>query len=104
VGFRLLAAAALWLYALTGVAVIGVVISMYYYFGVIRAMYWPAERAAQPTPEAIEMSRPMRWALGFCIVGMLWLGVLPDKLVTLTNFAANRWSPDAVATLFAATC
>jgi NADH-quinone oxidoreductase subunit N len=67
-------AAAPWLYALTGVAVIGVVISLYYYFGVIRAMYWPAEGPAQPAPKAIELSRPMRWALGFCIAGMLWLG------------------------------
>ena len=87
------AAAEPWLYVLTGVAVIGVVISLYYYFRVIRAMYWPAETAAQPASEAIEVSRPMRWALGFCIVGMLWLGVLPDQLLTLTNFAAQSLAP-----------
>jgi len=32
-------------YWLTGVAIVGVVISLYYYFGVIRAIYWSQEPA-----------------------------------------------------------
>jgi NADH-quinone oxidoreductase subunit N len=60
------------------VGVIGIVISMYYYFGVVRAIYW----AKEPEPlEPIALSRPMRYAVGFCAAGMLYLGLFPGGLL-----------------------
>jgi NADH-quinone oxidoreductase subunit N len=60
------------------VALIGIVISLYYYFGVVRAIYWA------PEPERLEpiaLSRPMRYAVGFCVAGMLYLGLFPSGLL-----------------------
>jgi NADH-quinone oxidoreductase subunit N len=60
---------------LAGVTLAGVVISIYYYFGVIRAIYW----AKQPDDlSAIPVSTPMRISLGLCIAGMLYLGIFPS--------------------------
>jgi NADH-quinone oxidoreductase subunit N len=59
---------------LLGVAIVGVVISLYYYFGVIRAIYW--SRDASDTT-AIELSAPLRVCLAVCIAGMLFLGLFP---------------------------
>ncbi len=81
------------LYVLVAVAVVGVVISLYYYFGVIRAMYWPAEPVEQGHLPPIQLSRPLRWSLLLCIAGMLWLGVLPGMVVNLANLAAQTLLP-----------
>lgn len=62
-------------YLVVAVAVIGVVISIWYYFGVIRTIYWPRHRSAIATP--IEVSPPMKVVLWGCIAGMLFLGVFP---------------------------
>ncbi|HZM04354.1 MAG TPA: NADH-quinone oxidoreductase subunit N, partial [Candidatus Saccharimonadales bacterium] len=62
-------------YCLALVAIVGVVISLYYYFGVIRAMYW----AKDPTDlSSITVSLPMKLCLFVCIAGMLYLGIFPD--------------------------
>src|SRR5262249_3369709 len=61
-------------YCLVGVAIVGVVISIYYYFGVIRAIYW-SEDAVSHT--SIPVSCPMKFALISCMVGIIYLGVLP---------------------------
>ena len=69
-------------YWLVGVAIIGVVISLYYYFGVIRAIYWPLQPAEMsPLP----MSVPLRVSLGACIVGMILLGTYPNCILKLTE-------------------
>jgi len=73
----------LWLLA---VAIVGVVISLYYYFGVIKAIYWPTENADK-TP--IEISRPARIAIWICAGGMLWLGLFPGLFVTAANEAVK---------------
>ncbi len=65
-------------YWLAAVAIIGVVISLYYYFGVIRVMYW-SERPADLSP--IPVSWPNRTLLYGCMAGMLVLGVFPGVLV-----------------------
>jgi NADH-quinone oxidoreductase subunit N len=71
-------------YWLAGVAIVGVVISLYYYFGVIRAIYW-TEKPADLSP--IPISWPSKVALYGCVAGMLYLGVLPNLVVNLTDQA-----------------
>jgi NADH-quinone oxidoreductase subunit N len=69
---------------LLGVALVGIVISLYYYFGVVRAIYWSKEpgETDPPARDPIPVSRPMRYALLFCIAGMLYLGLFPSGLLT----------------------
>jgi NADH-quinone oxidoreductase subunit N len=59
-------------YCLAFTALAGVVISLYYYLGVVRAIYW-----SQPAPDAppIRMSLPARLAIYVCIAGMFFLGI-----------------------------
>ena len=73
-------------YWLLGAAVIGVVISLYYYFGVIQAIYWAKET---PDLSAIEISLPMRISLCACTAGMLFLGLFPGSLVNFATAAAH---------------
>ena len=51
-------------YCLTFTALAGVVISLYYYFGVVRAMYWAGDAADLPP---IQVSKPIRFTLYGCI-------------------------------------
>ena len=75
-------------YGLAFVALAGVVISLYYYFGVVRAVYWSQAAASN---EAITLSGPIRVALGVCVAGMLWLGLFPGGVL--------RWAESAVLVL-----
>ena len=76
-------------YWLAGIAVVGVVISLYYYFGVIRAIYWSKAPAAL---SPIEVSRPVKFSLYTCIAGMLYLGMFPNAMVNLTTEAVKHLS------------
>ena len=72
-------------YCLAFTALAGVIISLYYYFGVIRAIYW------SKSPEDVSpivLSSPARFSLGACLAGMLWIGVFPNTVLNLTNLAA----------------
>jgi NADH-quinone oxidoreductase subunit N len=71
---------------LAGVAIIGVVISLYYYFGVIRAVYWSKE-PADLSP--IVVSMPMKISLGVCVAAMLYLGIFPDMVLTSATEAVR---------------
>ncbi len=71
-------------YWLLATAIFGVVISIYYYFGVVRAIYWSKEA---PDLSPIKISAPARAAIYFCAVGMLFLGVYPNVLVEAANRA-----------------
>ena len=73
-------------YWLVGIALAGVVISLYYYFGVIRAIYWSSEPADL---SQLPMSVPIRVVLYACIVGMLFLGIFPNPAVRLANQAVT---------------
>lgn len=73
------------LYWLAGSTVVAVVASLYYYFGVIRAVYW-GENATALAP--VTVSWPVRAALGLCLVGMLWLGLFPANVLNLAQIAA----------------
>jgi len=73
-------------YCLTFIALAGVVISFYYYFGVIRAIYWSKEaRDLSPIP----MSGGAKFLVLVCMGGMLWIGIFPNTVLNLANTAAN---------------
>lgn len=74
------------LYCLIGVAVIGVVISIYYYFGVIRAIYWSKEDA-DTTP--LNVSPASGIMLAICVVGMLLIGLFPGLLLPAAESAVE---------------
>ena len=71
-------------YCLAFVALIGVVISMYYYFGVVRAIYF-SKNAAEAAP--ILMSLPAKFVIVICVAGMFYLGLFPAKMLTLADEA-----------------
>ena len=73
-------------YCLAFTALAGVVISLYYYFGVVRAIYWSND-AADLSP--IQISRPIRISIYGCIAGMLYLGLFPNALVNLATQAVS---------------
>lgn len=73
-------------YCLAFTALVGVVISFYYYFGVIRAIYWSKDT---PDLTPIPMSRPMLAGISVCIAGMFWLGMFPGTVVDFASEAAR---------------
>jgi NADH-quinone oxidoreductase subunit N len=72
-------------YYLAFIALVGVVISIYYYFGVIRAMFWGQANASAP----IQISGPIRAAIFVCIAGMFWLGIFPGGLLDMAKDSAS---------------
>jgi NADH-quinone oxidoreductase subunit N len=68
------------------VAIVGVVVSIYYYFGVIRAIYWSAD-PADLSP--ITVSLPMKISLGVCIVAILYLGIFPGSVLASATEAVK---------------
>jgi NADH-quinone oxidoreductase subunit N len=72
-------------YYLALVALIGVVISLYYYFGVVRAIYWSKE-PADVSP--ITMSLPAKLVIVVCVAGIFCLGLFPTKVLNLANEAS----------------
>ncbi len=75
-------------YCLAFIALAGVVISLYYYFGVVRAIYW-STAVADLSP--ILTSKPIRVSLYGCVAGMFFLGLFPSPVV--------RWATQAVNVL-----
>jgi NADH-quinone oxidoreductase subunit N len=73
-------------YCLAFIALAGIIISFYYYFGVIRAIYWSRE-AADLSPIAV--SGAAKFSIALCIAGMFWLGTFPNTVVNLANQAAQ---------------
>jgi NADH-quinone oxidoreductase subunit N len=71
-------------YWLLAAAIFGVLISIYYYFGVVRAIYWSREA---PDLSPIQISPAARFAIYACAVGMLYLGLFPNALVNIANHA-----------------
>ena len=72
-------------FCLTFIAIAGVIISLYYYFGVIRAIYW------SKSPEdlsPIELSAPAKLSIWICLAGIFWLGLFPNTVLNLANAAA----------------
>jgi NADH-quinone oxidoreductase subunit N len=73
-------------YYLAFVALAGVVISLYYYFGVVRAIYWSKDAASK---SLIIISLPMRCAVAVCVAGMFWLGIAPGTVLELAKSAVS---------------
>jgi NADH-quinone oxidoreductase subunit N len=73
-------------YWLAFIAIIGVVISLYYYFGVIRAIYWSKE-APDLTP--IQLSGAAKFSIAICVAGIFWLGIFPNTVLNLALTAAG---------------
>jgi NADH-quinone oxidoreductase subunit N len=73
-------------YCLAFTALAGVVISLYYYFGVVRVIYWSKET---PDLSPIRLSKPIRVSIYGCIAGMFFLGMFPGAAV---NMALNAIS------------
>ena len=63
-------------YVLLLVAVLGVVISIWYYFGIVKAMYWSRWNEDQQTLKA---APALACCAAFCIVGMIYLGIMPGS-------------------------
>jgi NADH-quinone oxidoreductase subunit N len=73
-------------YCLAFAAIAGVVISLAYYFNVIRAIFWlPAPAESAP----VAISGPARLAIYLCVAGMFYVGLFPDCLVRITSTAAQ---------------
>jgi len=70
-------------YCLAFTALVGVIISIYYYFGVVKAVYWG--RSSDTT--AIVVSWPARLMIFLCVGGMLWLGLFPSRVLELAKDA-----------------
>jgi NADH-quinone oxidoreductase subunit N len=73
-------------YYLAFIALAGIVISFYYYFGVIRAIYWSKE-PSDLSP--IRLSGAAKFSIALCIGGMVWLGTFPNFVVNLADQAAK---------------
>ena len=72
-------------YCLAFTALAGVVISLYYYFGVIRAIYWSKDAKDL---SAIELTAPAKATAWACIAGMFWIGLFPNVVLNLAVQAA----------------
>jgi NADH-quinone oxidoreductase subunit N len=73
-------------YCLAFTALVGVIISLYYYFGVVRAIYWSRDT---PDLSPIQLSAPVKLSIAVCIAGMFWLGIFPNTMLNITNEAAK---------------
>ena len=71
-------------YCVVFTALAGVIISIYYYFGVIRAIYWSKET---PDLSPIPLSSPAKLTVWVCIAGMFWIGLFPNTVLNLANEA-----------------
>jgi NADH-quinone oxidoreductase subunit N len=73
-------------YCLAFTALAGVIISLYYYFGVVRAIYWSKD-AQDLSP--IPLSAPTKFSIWVCLAGIFWIGIFPDTVLNLANEAAK---------------
>jgi NADH-quinone oxidoreductase subunit N len=74
-------------YCLAGTALFGVVVSLYYYFNVVRAIYWAKPRTETLT--AIAVPLPARIALYVCAAGICLIGILPGSLWSWSEAASG---------------
>ena len=72
-------------FVLLAVAVFGVVASIFYYFGIVRTVFW-SHKVDEITPVSVGL--PIRFVLVSCVVGILYLGLLPNKPIKWVESAA----------------
>jgi NADH-quinone oxidoreductase subunit N len=75
-------------YVLAGIGAAAVVISLYFYLGIGKAIYLQEADDATPIP----VSKPMRLALYACMLAMVGLGIFQRPLVDAAIKAANVFS------------
>ncbi|MGC9035744.1 MAG: NADH-quinone oxidoreductase subunit N [Verrucomicrobiia bacterium] len=73
-------------YYLIAAAIGGVAVSIYYYFGIIKLIYWDEPRQ---DADKLEIGIPVVVLLVFAIVGMLYWGIMPSGLFESAKSAAN---------------
>jgi NADH-quinone oxidoreductase subunit N len=73
-------------YWLVAIAIAGAVMSLYYYFGVVRVIFWSKD-VADLSP--IKTSKPVRLSLFACVAGMFLLGLFPSWVVNLAGEAVK---------------
>jgi NADH-quinone oxidoreductase subunit N len=88
-----------WFLAALILACVGVVISMYYYFGVIRSMFWPRQDSAV---SRVDAGVPTALAALTCVAAILVIGIFPAGLVDLSRQSVAGLSGDAVISAHAA--
>ena len=77
-------------YCLAFTTLAGVVISLYYYFGVIRAIYWSKD-VMDATP--IVLSSPAKLFIWVCLAGIFWIGLFPNTLLNYATAAVKVLNP-----------
>ncbi len=79
------------LIALACIALFGVIVSIYYYFGVIRAIYWPREYAQKHHAQGERIAFPrILWVVGTLSLAMMVLpGVYPALFLKATQWMAG---------------
>jgi NADH-quinone oxidoreductase subunit N len=75
---------------LVAIAIAGVVVSFYYYFAVVRVMYWAPDPG---NGAAVAISLPAKIALWLCVAGMLSLGLYPGPLLASADAAVRGLGP-----------
>lgn len=73
-------------YALIAITLFGVLVSFYYYLGIVRAIFWSKN---VPDYSEIAVSPLMRVGLVACIVGMLYLGIYPNGMINAATQAVQ---------------
>ncbi|MDB6055591.1 MAG: NADH-quinone oxidoreductase subunit [Verrucomicrobiales bacterium] len=73
-------------YILVFITIAGVGISAYYYFGVVRAIYF-SKNATDLSP--IPISLPTRMIIYVCMAGMIYLGLFPQAFISLASNAVK---------------
>jgi NADH-quinone oxidoreductase subunit N len=79
------------LIALACIALFGVIVSIYYYFGVIRAIYWPREYAQKHHAQGERIAFPrILWVVGTLSLAMMVLpGVYPALFLKATQWMSG---------------
>jgi NADH-quinone oxidoreductase subunit N len=83
-------------YWLAGIAVAGVIMSLYYYFGIVRVIYWSPATATS----AVATPLVTRLMLILCMAGILVIGIYPQPLLKIASQATQPLSllaPDTQA-------
>lgn len=75
---------------LLAIALFGIVVSFYYYLGVVRAIYW-SKTSAELSP--IIVPTPIRLVLYTCIAGIVYLGCFPNSPLTTATRAVLSLRP-----------
>jgi len=75
-----------------GIAIAGVVISLFYYFGIIRVIYWGTGQLwaeKKPNADPIECPDTADIVVLICVFGMLALGIFPEPVLNLVEDAST---------------